>query len=77
MVNLAHTSIGILILFIFAVSLLNPGGGVVALFIALLIIGGMLFVPFMQDYVLSVNKGKAARKKPDMPEKDSGGGGRK
>ncbi|WP_276257224.1 hypothetical protein [Halomontanus rarus] len=68
MVNLAHTAIGLLIIGIFAVSLLNPGGTMVALVIALLVIGAMLLVPFVQEYVLSVNKGKAARKTPSTSD---------
>lgn len=77
MVNIAHTGIGLLILFVFGVSLLNPGGGMVALAIAMVIIAVMLVVPFAQEYVLSVNKGKAARKAREMSNDSNGGESRK
>lgn len=77
MVNLGNAAVAFFIVFIFAVSLLNPGGAAVAAVIAILILAVYCFVPFVQEYVLSVNKGKAARKKPDMPDKQQGGDGRK
>ena len=76
MVNLANTTIALLILLVFGISLLNPGGAIVAAVIAGIVLGLYMTVPFMQDYVLSVNKGKAARKEPDAM-KDNGGDGRK
>ncbi|WP_247005038.1 hypothetical protein [Halosolutus gelatinilyticus] len=74
MVSLQNIALGVIILTIFAVSMLNPGGFYVALILSAFIVGLVLFVPFVQEYVLSVNKGKAARKTPD---KGNGGSQRK
>lgn len=75
MVSLANVAVASLIAGVFFISLLNPGGAVVAVLLAALILGLYAFLPFVQDYVLSVNKGKAARKNP-APKQESGGGGR-
>lgn len=74
MVNIAHTTVLFFIMFVFGVSLLNPGGAGSALVIAAVIVAALMFAPFLQDYIVSVNKGKKARKKPDVPEKNNDGG---
>lgn len=70
MVNLAELTVAGIIVFLFGVSLLNPGGAKAALFLSLVVVSIALLYMFLPDYILSVNKGKNARKKPQVPDKN-------
>ncbi|USZ73791.1 hypothetical protein [Natronosalvus halobius] len=60
--NLGQTITAILILTVLAVSLLNPGGWVLALTIAFIILTVYAAIEFFPEYILVTNQGKNARK---------------
>lgn len=74
--NLSNIAVAVLVVFILGVSLLNPGGARVAFGLALLVVAAVVLLRFGEEYILTVNKGKKARKKPDVGKQnqnDDGG----
>lgn len=71
MVDFADLAITTTVVLVLGISLLNPGGSMVAFVIIALLVALYFLVPFVKEYVLSVNKGRAARKTPGTTDNSS------
>lgn len=60
--NLSQWITAILVTLVIGVSLLNPGGGLIALIIVVAILAFYAASEFLPEYILVTNQGKKARK---------------